>query len=141
MPENLEEKFTRADRDTIIRLDEKQSSLLSTVSRIESAVTDLKNNTVDRIAKLELDRANKTDVETLRKQAEQLSLSKANHSDIVDLGGRIDKLENYRWWVIGVGASFIILSGIIASLITYIYFSDLNQIKLELQQHIESTNK
>lgn len=140
MPDSqIIETFSRQDRDTIIRLDEKQGSLLATVNRIEAVVTDLKNNTVDRISKLESERVAKVDVEAIRKQAEQLTMSKANHSDIVDLGTRIDTLENYRWWIVGVGVSFILLSGIIISLITYIYFSDLNQIKTELQKHVEST--
>jgi hypothetical protein len=129
MPDKImPESFTRQDRDTIIRLDTKFDILIGDVR-------ELKDNVVGRVGKLELDRANKTDLEAIRKQAEQLALSKANHTDIVALDCRIEALENWRSWTIGVGVCI----GVVAALIVYIYFSDINTIKTSLEKHIEQS--
>ena len=55
MPETLEEKFTRADRDMIIVLNTKVDGLIN-------AVEDIKNNTVNRVAQLEIGKANQKDL-------------------------------------------------------------------------------
>ena len=88
----MEEKFTRADRDTIIRLDTK-------FDRLSQDIKELKDSVVDRVGKLEMDtarKADKADIETLKQKAEDLVLRKANHEDIVALAQRIDILESWK---------------------------------------------
>ena len=128
----MPESFTRQDRDTIIRLDTKFDILISDVK-------DLKNNLVRRVNSLEETRANKQDLDLIKQKASELELRKVNHTDIVALEVRIESLEGYKNWIIGVGAGVMILGGIVIGLVTYIYFNDLNTIKTELQNHINET--
>ncbi len=125
MPDKImPEAFTRQDRDTIIRLDTKFDILIGDVK-------DLKDNLINRVGSLETTRADKSDLETVK----QRLTSTANHADIVALDARIEVLENYRSWVMGGMA----LIGVVIALVVYIYFSDINTIKNELQHHIEQT--
>ena len=130
MPENMEEKFTRQDRDTIIRLDTK-------FDRLSQDIKELKDSVVDRVSKLESDSANKADLALVKQKADDLLLRKANHEDIVCLDVRVSVLEKYRSWLVGVGVGF----GVIIGLVVYIYFSNLNEIKLDLEKHISQTIK
>jgi hypothetical protein len=57
-------------------------------------------------------------------------------SRICILENRVDRLENYKSWVVGAFS----LAGLLAALITYIYFSDINHIRLDLEKHMELTN-
>jgi hypothetical protein len=129
MPDKtLIENFTRQDRDTIIRLDTK-------FDRLSQDIKELKDSVVDRISRLEIDRASKKDLDTLKERAEQLALRKVNHEDIVILCSKVETLESWKSWVIGAFS----LAGLVAALATYIYFSDLNHIKLDLEKHITQT--
>ena len=75
MPDtSLEEKFTRGDRDTIIRLDEKVNSILD-------GMKDLKENLIDRVTNLEKD--------------------KADNKCIPDIVARVESLEGSRKYVLG----------------------------------------
>ena len=130
MPENMEEKFTRQDRDTIIRLDTK-------FDRLSQDIKELKDSVVDRVTKLESESANKADLAAIKQKADDLVLRKANHEDIVCLDVRVSSLEKYRSWLVGVGVGF----GVIIGLVVYIYFSNLNQIRLDLEKHISQTIK
>jgi len=126
----MEEKFTRQDRDTIIRLDTK-------FDRLSQDIKELKDSVVDRVSKLESDSANKADLAAIKQKADDLVLRKANHEDIVCLDVRVSALEKYRSWLVGVGFGF----GIIIGLVVYIYFSNLNEIKINLEKHISQTIK
>ena len=133
MPDKImPESFTRQDRDTIIRLDTKFDILISDVK-------DLKNNLVSRVNSLEETRANKQDLDLIKQKASDLELRKVNHTDIVALDERIETLENWKSWIIGGGSILVVVGGIIIGLITYIYFSDLNTIKKDLDKHISQT--
>ena len=126
----MEEKFTRQDRDTIIRLDTK-------FDRLSQDIKELKDSVVDRVTKLESESANKADLAAIKQKADDLVLRKANHEDIVCLDVRVSSLEKYRSWLVGVGVGF----GVIIGLVVYIYFSNLNQIRLDLEKHISQTIK
>ena len=126
----MEEKFTRQDRDTIIRLDTK-------FDRLSQDIKELKDSVVDRVTKLESESANKADLAAIKQKADDLVLRKANHEDIVCLDVRVSSLEKYRSWLVGVGVGF----GVIIGLVVYIYFSNLNEIKINLEKHISQTIK
>ena len=126
MPDKImPESFTRQDRDTIIRLDTKFDILIGDVK-------DLKNNLVSRVVSLEETRSTKQDVELIRQKSSDLELRKANHQDIVALNTRVESLENYRSWFVGVG----VMIGVVITLVVYIYFNDINTIKKDLDKHI-----
>jgi hypothetical protein len=84
--QNLTEQFTRADRDLIIRMDEK-------VDKLTFDVNELKNNIVERIACLEREKGDKAAIEN-------------SHADckkhIEGLYKRISKLETWRYYIIGI---------------------------------------
>lgn len=120
MPENLEERFTRSDRDTIIRLSEKQDATIKAIDELKQNIKEIKDNTLSRVERLAIDKADKKEMDCV----------------ISD----IENLKRYKSWIIGVGSTAIMLIGIIASLITYIYFSDLNQLKVLLEHHIDQTS-
>ena len=132
MPENIPEQFTRQDRDTIIRLDTK-------FDRLSQDIRELKDSVVDRVSKLEADRATKSDLDAIKSKAEQLALRKVNSEDIVLLNTRVDSLEKWKSWMVGTGTAYILLAGIIASLLTYIYFNNLNHIQIDLEKHMVDT--
>jgi uncharacterized protein YdcH (DUF465 family) len=141
MPESMEEKFTRMDRDTIIRLDTKFDSLTDKFDKFNDDIKDLKDNVVNRVCSLEETRANKQDLDLIKQKAADLELRKVNHTDIVALDTRIESLEGYRNSWKTATAILILVAGVFISLVCYVYFNDINTIKTELQHHIESTQK
>ena len=120
MPDKiLPEAFTRQDRDNIITLGVRQLDMMDEVREIKDSIKDIQNNTISKL--------------------ERLTLEKAAQKDVDFQNTRIDTLENHWSWAVGVGAGVLILMGVVTSLITYIYFTDLNTIKTELQNHINET--
>lgn len=114
------------DHDLIQRMDEKLDALARDFR-------DLKDGTSDRIKKLE---------ETKCSESEMKEIYSTRTPQWKDFSTRIEALENWKGWIIGV---FSII-GIVIGLVVYIYLHDLNNqtdeikdIKLLLNQHITNS--
>lgn len=75
-----------SDHDLLIKI-------ATQVERLISDVADLKTNTVGRVEKLELEKANECDVEKLKE--------------------RIQSLENWRWYIVWIATMISIVAGFI----------------------------
>jgi hypothetical protein len=138
-----EEKYTRADRDLLIKVDTKLDAVIETVN-------DLKNNTVARIEALEKTKASENEIHEIvitrsakwdefTKRIECLERVKIDNTQYVDLEKRVATVEYWRSWILGI---FSII-GVVIALVIYIYMTDvknhqedLDELKSLLQQHI-----
>jgi hypothetical protein len=143
MPDSREEKYTRADRDLLIKVDTKLDAVIETVN-------DLKNNTVARIEALEKTKASENEIHEIvitrsakwdefTKRIECLERVKIDNTQYVELEKRVATVEYWRSWILGI---FSII-GVVIALVIYIYMTDvknhredLNELKSLLQQHI-----
>lgn len=126
MPESMEEKFTRADRDMLVITN-------SNVIGIKEDMKDLKDNITGRVVALEGKKADESEVNDIIKTRAIAWLA----FDV-----RIKSLETWKAAIIGA----FTLIGVIISLITYIYFTEeqhikdmLTRVEINLNKHIEQT--
>jgi hypothetical protein len=104
MTEQIEERFTRQDRDTIIRLDVKMDNIIT-------AVEELKDNTICRVKDVE--------------------------DDVKGVKKRLGVIENWKTGIIAIGGVF----SIVITLVVYIYFSNLNDIRKDLEEHAKVSSE
>jgi len=102
------------DHDLLIRI-------ATQVEQVIRDVAEIKTNTVGRIDKIEVD-----------------YVTKAEHEKVTI---RLDKMENWKNWVLGLGASI----AVITALIIYIWTTQMtrieksiNQVSTQLTEHIET---
>jgi len=139
--ENIEERYTRGDREMLIEVKAGLKYLIQTVD-------ELKSNLAARVAKLETDKASEAEIRTIYetrgkrwentdRRLDTLEKEKIDNTCYDRLKSRVEKLENWRWWVIGIFSAI----GVIISLVVYIYLKDINDLKSALEKHLNQTEK
>jgi len=137
MPDNREEKYTRADRDLLIKVDTKLDAVINNVK-------ELKDNLVHKVSCLENDKVDKKDLDKVLKEREEkwtridnhleiLAKDKANREEIPTLTGRVNALENWRWWILGMFS----VMGVVIALTTYIYMNDMDRMQVNIDRCLE----
>ena len=110
----MEEKFTRADRDLLIKVDTK-------LNIVCDSLNELKNNYAERLMRLESNKANENEVQAIYN-------TRTPQWD--NFNARIVNLEKWR---AGIIATFGLV-GIVISLVIYIYYSEEKFVKESLQE-------
>ena len=139
--ENIEERYTRGDREMLIEVKAGLKYLIQTVD-------ELKSNLAARVAKLETDKASELEIKSIYetrgkrwentdRRLDTLEKEKTDTTCYDRLKSRVEKLENWRWWILGIFSAI----GIIISLVVYIYLRDINDLKNSLEKHSEQTEK
>ena len=124
MPETMEEKFTRADRDMLVITN-------STVLDIKCDLKDLKDNITGRLLSLEKGKADECEIDNIMKTRVPAWSS---------FDTRIKALENWKSVIVGTFA----VVGVAISLVIFIYFNEekhvldtIHNIEITLNKHIE----
>ena len=126
--DNSEIPYTVADRVLLSNLNVKMDN-------IGLSMKELKDNTIDRIKKLEDTRSPKWD--EFEKDINKLDNCKSEKDWTDNLMKRTEKLEN---WKSGIAAVFG-LFGVVVALVVFIYLNDKAQFKEELKNHEVQSDK
>lgn len=121
------------DHDTLVsfgvKIDNMDSKFTEKFVEIRSDIKEIKDGTAKRIDTLELLKLDIKDSYPV--------LYRAGVEDrLAEHGRQIDSLEGDRKWIIGAFS----VASIVATLIIYIYFSDIGRLRSDLQKYEETTN-
>lgn len=95
------------DHDLLIAMKAEFSTKLD---RVIADVKELKENVADRVSALEIEKMNKEEAERYKEAADKIHADHEERLRVVE-SDKIPKLENWRWYVIGITVAAVFILG------------------------------